>query len=235
MTSSTKNKFFPIAGIWWLAAILLFVGPVQAQASIAPHQMLGSVTEKMIEALRNEREAIREQPSHLFSVVEQVLLPHVEINVMSRFVLGQHWRRANDEQKSRFSDEFKNLLVRFYVSALLDDPEQLDKLLANSDGLIRYIPVTVADDTRTTTVRGEVFMPDGGPRVPVSFSLMRIESGEWLLYDVNVDGISLVANYRTSFASDIGRDGLDTLIDRLAERNRKLLDEADAKHAAGEQ
>lgn len=228
MTNPAKNKFSLLA--LWLYAMLAIATAAQAEAAtVPPHQMLNSVTEKVISSLREEREAIRLQPTHLFTVVEQALLPHVEINVMSRFVLGQHWRRASDEQKARFSEEFKNLLVRFYVSALLDDPEQLDSLLAEGNNLVRYLPVTVADDTRTTTVRGEVFLPNNGPRVPVSFSLMRIESGEWLLYDVNVDGISLVSNYRTSFSADISREGLDRLIDRLAERNRRLLDEANGK------
>ena len=223
---TTQHKF-PLLRYLWLLAALLGTASLQAQANVPPHEMLNQVTERMLETLRVEREAIAQQPSHLFTVVEQVLVPHVEINVMSRFVLGQHWRRANADQQARFAEEFKNLLVRFYVSALLDDPAQLDKLLA-SDNIIRFLPVTVPDDTRTTTVRGEVFLP-GGQRVPVSFSMMRIESGEWLLYDVNVDGISLVANYRTSFAADINRDGLEALITRMAERNRRLLDEVNGK------
>ncbi|MBE0510826.1 MAG: ABC transporter substrate-binding protein [Chromatiales bacterium] len=224
---TTQHKF-PLLQYLWLLAALLGTASLQAQANVPPHEMLNQVTERMLETLRAEREAIAQQPSHLFTVVEQVLVPHVEVNVMSRFVLGQHWRRANADQQARFAEEFKNLLVRFYVSALLDDPAQLDKLLA-SDNIIRFLPVTVPDDTRTTTVRGEVFLPEGGQRVPVSFSMMRIESGQWLLYDVNVDGISLVANYRTSFAADINRDGLDALITRMAERNRRLLDEANGK------
>ena len=228
--NQAKNTYSAVYGLW-LLGMLLFGSALQAQANIPPHQMLNGVTEKMLDTLRAEREAIREQPAYLFAVVEQVLLPHVEIHVMSRFVLGQHWRRASDEQKARFAEEFKNLLVRFYVSALLEDPQQLDSLLANSDTLIRFLPVTVTDETRTTTVRGEVFLPNNGPRVPVSFSLMRVE-GEWLLYDVNVDGISLVSNYRTSFAADINREGLDTLIDRLEERNRRLLEEANRRAAA---
>ena len=228
MTTTNQYRFHHLGRAWLLGALLLAsIG--QAQANLAPHEMLESITIEMIDALRSQREAINEQPSRLFTLVEEVLLPHVEITVMSRFVLGQHWRRASDEQKARFSEEFKNLLVRFYVAAVLEEPGQLDKLLDNGRDMIRYLPVTVADDTRTTTVRGEVYMPGGGPRVPVSFSLMRADSGAWLVYDVNVDGVSLVANYRTSFSSDINREGLDRLIERLAERNRQLLDEINGK------
>ncbi len=212
-----------------LMLLLWLASGAQAQASAPPHEVLNGITDEMIETLRSEREAIREKPAHLFTVVEKVLVPHVEINVMSRFVLGQHWRNASDEQKERFAEEFKNMLVRFYVSALLDDPEQLDGLLAEGASVIRFQSVNVADDTRTTRVRGEVNMPNGGPRVSVSFSMMRADTGAWLLYDVNVDGISLVANYRNDFSSHINRQGLDGLIERLEERNQRLLEEANAK------
>lgn len=225
MTGKDKRTHL-VAG--WVIGLLLIATGLQAQANVAPHQVLAGVSERMFDTLQRERELIREKPAHLFTVVEQVLVPHVEINVMSRFVLGQHWRRANDQQKERFAEEFKNLLVRFYVSALLEDSRQLDNLLANKDNLVRFQSSNVADDSRTTTVRGEVNLP-GGPRVPLGFSMMRVDSGEWLMYDLNVDGISLVANYRTSFSNDINREGLDALIARLAQRNQELLDRVNGK------
>lgn len=215
----------------WLAALLLLAslsGP--ASASIPPQVMLESVTEEIITVLKREQEAIHREPTYLFDLVEQVLLPHVDMEVMSRYVLGKHWRTATADQRKRFSEEFKNLLVRFYVSALIDDTSKLDELLANTENLVNYLPVNVDDSTRKTTVRAEVNMPNGGPRVPVSFNLYLSAQGEWLMYDVNVDGISLVTNYRSNFATDIKRDGLDVLIDRLAERNRELLEQARIKN-----
>ena len=215
----------------WLAALLLLAalsGP--ANASIPPQAMLESVTEEIITVLKREQEAIHREPTYLFDLVEQVLLPHVDMEVMSRYVLGKHWRTATADQRKRFSEEFKNLLVRFYVSALIDDTSKLDELLANTENLVNYLPVSVDDSTRKTTVRAEVNMPNGGPRVPVSFNLYLSAQGEWLMYDVNVDGISLVTNYRSNFATEIRRDGLDVLIDRLAERNRELLEQARIKN-----
>lgn len=212
----------------WLSALLLLaLLSGRAGASIpAPTAMLESLTDEVITVLKREQEAVHRDPTYLFDLVEQVLLPHVDMEVMSRYVLGKHWRTASAEQRERFRREFKNLLVRFYVSALIDDPAKLDELLANSENLIKYLPVTVDDATRKTTVRAEVNMPNGGPKVPVSFSLFLNAKGEWLMYDVNVDGISLVTNYRSNFATEIKRDGLDALIDRLAERNRELLEQA---------
>jgi phospholipid transport system substrate-binding protein len=213
-----------------LGSLLLFSLAVRAEANVAPHAMLQSVTEEIFTVLKREKETIHKQPTHLFDLVEEVLLPHVDMEVMSRYVLGKYWRTASADQRQRFIEEFKNLLVRFYVSALLDDPSQLDELLANTDGLIRYKPVNLAPDARKTTVRAEVYMPNGGPKVPVSFNLFRNDSGNWMMYDVNVDGISLVTNYRSSFAVEVKRDGLDALIARLAARNQELLEQAQAKN-----
>ncbi len=228
---TTMRHAFPRAPILtWLTTLLLvglLSGP--ASAAIAPHTMLKSVTDEVITAFKREQEALQHEPSYLFDLVEEVLLPHVDMNVMSRYVLGKHWRTATDEQRERFRHEFKDLLVRFYVSALLDDTARLDELLANSENLINYLPVTVDDSTRKTTVRAEVNMPNGGPRIPVSFSLFLNREGKWMMYDVNVDGISLVTNYRSSFAAEIKRDGLEALLDRMAERNRALLEEARKK------
>ncbi len=192
--------------------------------------MLESVTEEIVQVLERERDAVQREPVHLFEVVEQVLLPHVDMDVLSRYVLGKYWRTANEAQRDRFRREFKDFLVRFYVSAMLDDLTGIDEFLANSKKMIKYLPVSVDDSTRKTTVRAEVNMSNGGPKIPVSFNLFLNAEGKWMLYDVNVDGISLVTNYRSSFAAEIKRDGLDALLDRLAERNRTLLEEAKAKN-----
>lgn len=217
----------------WLGAlfVLVLLSGRAAATATPPETMLETLTDEVITVLKREQEAVHNEPSYLFDLVEQVLLPHVDMEVMSRYVLGKYWRSATDEQRTRFSQEFKNLLVRFYVSSLIDDPAKLDELLENTENLIKYLPVAIDDTTRKTTVRAEVNMPNGGPKVPVSFSLFLNAEGQWMMYDVNVDGISLVTNYRSSFATEIKRDGLDTLIKRLADRNAELLEQAKNKNS----
>jgi phospholipid transport system substrate-binding protein len=193
-----------------------------AQASVPPHQMLEEVTQELFSVLKTELPAIEQKHERLYELVERVLLPHVDLGVMSRYVLGKYWRDATTPQRERFSDEFKNLMVRFYVSALLDDPQELRELLEKSDSLISYLPVETDASTNKTRVRAEVHMPNGGPRVPVSFNLF-LKEGSWVIYDVNVDGISLVSNYRSSFATEMRSEGLDTLITNLSVRNAELL------------
>ncbi len=201
-----------------------------AQASVQPHQMLEGLTQELFDVLKAEQAAIDAKHEHLFELVEKVLLPHVDLDVMSRYVLGKYWRSASNEQRERFSNEFKNLMVRFYVSALLEDPAELASLLENTDSLISYLPVETDENTKKTRVRAEVHLPNGGPKVPVSFSLF-LKEGKWMMYDVNVDGISLVSNYRSSFATEVRRDGLDTLIQRISSRNEELLQATRDKQA----
>lgn len=225
MTPLISNTFSRTA--LWLISLMLFAMVARAEANVAPDKILESVTQEVFTVLERERDTLKAEPTRLFGLVEEVLLPHVDMEVMSRFVLGKHWRTASPAQRERFVSEFKNLLIRFYVSALVEDPDRIDELLANSKTIISYLPSNIDDSTKKTIVRAQVNMPNDGPKVPVTFSMFRRDSNsDWLMYDVNVDGISLVTNYRSSFATEVSRQGLDTLIDRLAERNNKLLEQA---------
>lgn len=206
------------------ACALLIAGLVAisqpAAAAAQPAVMLETLSDRMIETLQQERSSLDERPERLFQLVEDVLVPHVDVETMARMVLGAHWRRASAGQRERFTKEFKTLLVRFYVSALLDDPEQLNRLIDKGDALITFQPGQVDAKGERARVRAEVHPPNGPP-VPVTFSLYR-KADEWLVYDVNVDGISIVINYRSSFGSQISRNGLDSLISELAQRNATL-------------
>ena len=127
---------------------------------------------------------------------------------MSRLVLARNWRGATQQQRQRFVEEFRQLLVRTYGSSLSKYSGQE----------VRYPPMqsSGADDDRVT-VQTEI-LQSGGPSIPLDYRLHRTDSG-WKVYDVTVDGASLVLNYRSQFASEIARHGLDGLIQRLAERN----------------
>lgn len=212
-----RRVLFTAVGLWLATA-------AAGATADDPKEMLERTTREMIQSLEAEREVVRQRPQRLFELVQQVLVPRVDVGRMARWVLGKHWRGATPEQQVRFTAAFETLLVRFYVSALLDDPNDIDRLLAAADHLIAFLPATRLDDNRTQ-VRSEVRVPDG-PMVPVTFSLL-LEGGDWKVYDVNVDGISVVNNYRSNFASEIQRGGLPDLIERLEQRNEELLHKAD--------
>jgi phospholipid transport system substrate-binding protein len=127
---------------------------------------------------------------------------------MSRWVLGKHWREASEGQRVRFVEEFRSLLVRTYATALLEYSNQA----------VEVLPVRAAPDATDVVVRTEVRQP-GAPPIPIQYS-MNLEQGDWKVYDVTIDGISLVASYRSTFNAEASRGGLDRVIALLVERNQ---------------
>lgn len=211
-----------------LALVLtLSFATLGARADTAPHDVLRTATDEMFTVLHAHRTTLRSQPQDLYGLVEKTLTPHVDFPLISQLVLGKHWRSADAGQRERFMTEFRTLLVRFYVGALLEDPRKLDELLDFSDTLIQFRPADVAGDARKALVRAEVHLPSGRV-VLVSFNLHR-KTEAWKVYDVTVEGVSLVTNYRSSFASEVRQGGLEGLIDRLTARNRALLNQSSAR------
>ncbi|SCZ65001.1 MlaC/ttg2D family ABC transporter substrate-binding protein [Thiohalomonas denitrificans] len=215
----TLLRHSPFPSRLFVTALLALVFALPATAGETPQEMLRAVTEEMVTRLQNEKDALQERPERLFTLVEDTLVPYVDQEAMSRLVLGVAWRRATPEQRERFTKEFKTLLVRFYTSALLDNPDQIDRLLEKGQDLITFRPGGEARGNRIQ-VRAEAHPPEG-PSVPVIFSLYQKE-GQWLIYDVKVEGVSIVVNYRNSFSSQVKQFGLSEVINRLAKRNQEL-------------
>jgi phospholipid transport system substrate-binding protein len=138
-------------------------------------------------------------------------MPHLDFEKMSKLALGKNWRVANDEQRVRFIEEFRLLLIRTYSTAMLE----------YTDEEIRFLPFRDDLSRKRVSVPMEVLQP-GGPSIPMALSLYQNKQDAWKVYDVKIDGISLVTNYRSSFANEIRNGGMDKLIESLAERNAKV-------------
>jgi phospholipid transport system substrate-binding protein len=150
-------------------------------------------------------------------MVEELLLPHIDLITASRWVLGKHWRRATKEQKIQFIKHFRGMLLRFYSTALAD---YLNKNTVD-ENLITFQPVRAETGSDDVTVRSEVHPPNGQP-IPVNYQMHLTRKG-WKVYDVSVEGISVVTTYRNSFNEEIRRNGLDQLIARLANKDNDLV------------
>ena len=198
---------------FWSILVMLFVfsGPVQAIQ--APQDLVADTTDKITSVLRIEQDKIKANPNRLYEVVDEVVLPHFDFNRMSSWVLGKYWRKANEKEREQFTQEFRVLLVRTYAKALND----------NYDKKIDMLPVVMRKEGKEATVKTEVKQEAGFP-IPIDYK-MYIKNDAWKVYDVSVDGISLVANYRTSFAKEIRKDGLPKLIATLADRNKQAKTE----------
>ncbi len=195
--------------------LLLFCAgllPVMATAESMPEpqRLVQDTSEKMITVLQAEHAVIEAQPERLYELVADIVLPHFDFERMARWVLGKYWRQATPEQQQQFTMEFRTLLVRTYGTALFD----------YNDQTINYLPVHMADDTDKVNVRTEVLQP-AGPAIPITYSLY-LNEGAWKVYDVAVDGVSLVTNYRSSFAATINRSSIGALIDDLVARNKSV-------------
>lgn len=189
-----------------LFSILLMSSP--ALAIQTPQELVQETTDKITGTLRADQDKIKADPNHLLEVVDGIVAPHFDFERMSSWVLGKYWRKAKADEKTRFASEFRTLLVRTYAKALND----------NYDKQIDMLAPRKKKGGKQVTIRTEVQQSAGFP-IPINYK-MHIKNDAWKIFDVSVDGISLVANYRTSFAKEIRKDGLQSLIDRLAKRNK---------------
>ena len=173
----------------------------------SPEDMVKQTADQMLSKLREERQVIDQHPGRIYDLVNQIVLPHFDFEKMSSWVLGKYWRTATPDQRKRFVDEFRNLLVRTYAKSLS----------SYRDNKISYLPMRSSPQDTDVKVRTEVDQPGGFP-IPIDYSLY-LKGDEWKVYDVTIDGVSLVTNYRTTFANQIRQNGLDKLIATLADRN----------------
>lgn len=198
------KSFFAAAVV---ALMLLASPPLQATTEEAQQLVIDTST-RVLERLRQDREKLQANPGLIYPLVEDLVLPHFDFERMSIWVLGKNWRKADRQQQQEFIEAFRTLLVRTYAKALLEYTDQS----------LNYLPFHAEEDAKRVTVRTEVTQP-GGVNIPINYSMFLNQKGEWKVYDISVDGVSLVTNYRSSFASEIRQGGIDKLLARLAEMN----------------
>ena len=192
-----------------LAACVL-AGPTAVAADdVHPAQHLAQqVASRVIESLESQREAIAKNPEQLYGLVDRLVLPYFDFERMSRRVLGRkRWKNATAEQQARFVSAFRTLVVRTYALILTEYRGQaiefLDPVARKRDDEI-IIPLKVRlDNNQAVTVA--YAMQGSGP--------------DWKVFDVAIDGVSLVTNYRSSFRSEVARHGIDGLTDRIEAKN----------------
>ncbi|GAB4295879.1 MAG: ABC transporter substrate-binding protein [Methylophaga sp.] len=196
-----------------LLVLMLSFSPVKGSAEEMPEPqaLVKQASDDMLKALKDHEAELEAHPEKIYELVEDILMPHFDFEKMSKLALGKNWRAANAEQRIRFIEEFRLLLIRTYSTAMLEYTDEEIRLLPFRDDLSR----------KRVTVPMEIIQP-GGPSIKMSLSLYQNKQDEWKVYDVKIDGISLVTNYRSSFANEIRSGGIEQLIKNLAERNQKV-------------
>ena len=192
------------------ALLLLFAAtqPVWA-LNDDPTELVRQTSEQVLQEVAKNKQELTESPGKIYLLVDDIVLPRFDFTRMSRLVLGKHWKRASTAEQSAFVEQFRELLVRTYATALLNYSGQE----------IKYLPTRMVDGASDVMVNTEV-QEAGGPKIPINYRLYRTEDG-WKVYDVLIDGVSLVSNYRSSFASQVRRYKLKGLIAKLEARNNR--------------
>ncbi|HED18647.1 MAG TPA: ABC transporter substrate-binding protein [Gammaproteobacteria bacterium] len=184
-----------------LAALLW---PITALAGDErPVDVIRSATDAVLTEL-DVTPGIRHDPQKLILVIHRHIAPHIDFVTLSRLALGKNWRQATQQQRSLFVHEFGRLLVKVYSTALVGYAHQE----------IEYLPSKLSADKRRATVRTRVTERGKAP-LAVDYSLRQINNA-WKIYDVKIEGISLIINYRASFAQEISAHGIDGMLKSLA-------------------
>jgi phospholipid transport system substrate-binding protein len=193
-----------------VALFALSAASASANAEIAPDVLARSVTDEVMTIVRADKELQAGSAQRLAQLVEAKVLPHFNFTHMTQLALGRNWRQASPEQQKLLIDEFRALLVRTYTTALMQYREQT----------VDYKPLRSAPTDTEVVVKSLIKQPAGQP-VTIDYNMEKL--GEtWKVYDVRIEGISLVENYRSTFRSEIQKNGMDGLIKALADKNKAL-------------
>ena len=201
-----SKRFMP----WLLAATLGVTATfAQAQAAKAPDALIKEVSTDVLDAVKADKSIKQGDVQKVIALVDAKVMPYVNFQRMTSSAVGRYWRQATPDQQKRLQEEFKVLLVRTYSGALAQVQDQT----------VEIKPMRGAAADKEVVVRTEI--RGRGDPVQLDYRLEQAAAGSWKIYDVNVLGVWLVENYRNSFSQEIGANGIDGLIAKLAERNAK--------------
>jgi len=186
------------------AALPVFAADAPAATpGLGPQALMEQVSQELLREIDANRAALAQDPARLRAVIDQYLLPHFDTDYSARLVLGKHWRTATAEQRNRFIETFYKALMKDYGNAILE---------FTADRL-RFLPFRGDPNANTATVRTEV-RRGNGQMVPVNYTLHRTPDG-WKAWDVTIEGISYIRNFRADFGAEVDQQGIEHLIQRL--------------------
>lgn len=183
---------------------------VSVWAQEAPDAMIKRVSEEILDIIRKDKDVQAGNQKKILEIVDSKVLPHFNFQHMTALAVGKDWRRATPQQQQQLMQEFKTLLIRTYSNALTSYRDQT----------VRFKPFKMNPGDTDVVVRTEVVQPGGKP-TQVDYALEKLDNG-WKVYDVTVAGISLVTNYRETFAQEVRNGGIEGLIQSISSKNKSL-------------
>ncbi len=179
-------------------------------ADSAPEQLIKNTANEVLATIKARAAEFKQDPAKLYAMVDEKVLLHFDFDRMTNLALGRYKVKVDKQQKPQLVNEFRQLLVRTYGKALLE----------YNDQVIKYLPMRGSVEKGDVSIRTEIEQKGGFP-IPLNYELYLQNDGGWKVYDISVDGISLVTNYRSTFARKIKEEGVDALIQSLKDRNKQ--------------
>lgn len=181
---------------------MLFATPVQAE-TLTPDEFVTDAVDVLAAQLDGRRNELADDQEALYQLIDDLLLPRFDRKTAAQQVLARHWRGASDEQKARFIDSFYSILVQRYADGVLEfEPDR-----------IKVLPFRGDTTKRTATVKTTVDLEDG-TNISVNYTLLNKKPG-WMMFDVTIEGVSYIRNFRTEFDAEIKSSSLEEVIVRL--------------------
>jgi len=181
---------------------------VSLAAELSADELVKRTADDVLNTIKSDKDIQAGDQKKIFALAEEKILPNFDFDRVCRMVLGKNWRSATPEQQAAFQKEFRTLLLRTYATALGKYKDQV----------IEYKPMRAEAGAKKVSVKTQILQPGGQP-ISVDYSLVKAENG-WKVYDIVIESVSLVTNYRSQFSSEIRQNGLDSLNKKLADKNK---------------
>jgi phospholipid transport system substrate-binding protein len=205
-----KTKQYKVFGLFVVLLTLLSITGAKASDLLPPQLAIQEASDKLQQKLQDK--AFNQNFAQVAEFVDKTIYPHTDFDKISELVLGKLWNTASSDDQTRFKQEFKTLLVRTYSRAFVEF----------KDWTVRFIPLEMANGSSKVIVKTEVLQPGLQP-ISVNYRML-LGNGVWKAYDIMIEGVSLVTNYRSTFSNEVKTKGsLSAVIDGLAKRNAEAL------------
>jgi len=179
-----------------------------AQANVPADVFVKGVADDVLTIVKKDKDIQNGDQEKIFALAEEKILPNFNFDHVCRLVLGKNFSKASKEQQDAFQREFRTLLIRTYASALSKYRNQT----------IEYKPIRDVSDDKQVTVKTQILQPGGQP-IAVDYTLEQM-GDVWKVYDITIEGVSLVTNYRGQFSNEVRQGGMDGLIQKLVDKNK---------------
>lgn len=184
-------------------------GSLAWAADLAPDVLIKNTANEVLTIIKQDKDIQAGNQAKVFSLIDAKVLPHFDFSRMTRLAVGKSWNSASAAQKEALIKEFRTLLVRTYAASLASYKDQT----------VEYKPLRAEANANEVTVNTQIKQA-GAQAIPIDYSMEKTDGG-WKVYDIVVDGVSLVTNYRNSFAAEIKKSSIDGLIQTLASKNQQ--------------